>query len=88
MGRPRPAAFWHGRARHHDIPASLEGTDGVKKMSKSFGNYIGLTEPAESMFGKTMSIPDALVEKYFLLCTSVFREGNSTALKKNGGPKN
>ena len=61
----------------------LEGTDGVKKMSKSFGNYIGLTEPAESMFGKIMSIPDALVKKYFLLCTSVPEREIATLQKKS-----
>jgi tyrosyl-tRNA synthetase len=47
----------------------LEGTDGVQKMSKSYGNYIGLTDPADEMFGKLMSIPDALMVKYFRLCT-------------------
>jgi len=45
----------------------LEGLDGVKKMSKSLGNYVGLTEPAKEMFGKLMSLPDALMEKYYLL---------------------
>jgi tyrosyl-tRNA synthetase len=47
----------------------LEGTDGVQKMSKSYGNYVGLTEPAAEMFGKVMSIPDTLLVKYFRLCT-------------------
>ncbi len=42
----------------------LEGTDGVEKMSKSLGNYIGLTDSPKDMFGKTMSIPDALIAKY------------------------
>jgi len=42
----------------------LEGTDGVEKMSKSLGNYIGLTESPKDMFGKTMSIPDALIPRY------------------------
>ena len=42
----------------------LEGTDGVQKMGKSLGNYIGLTEAPEQVYGKTMSIPDPLVEKY------------------------
>jgi tyrosyl-tRNA synthetase len=42
----------------------LVGTDGVVKMSKSVGNYIGLTEPPEQVYGKTMSIPDALVDSY------------------------
>jgi tyrosyl-tRNA synthetase len=45
----------------------LEGLDGVKKMSKSLGNYVGLTEPPREMFGKLMSIPDDLMEKYYLL---------------------
>lgn len=45
----------------------LEGLDGVKKMSKSLGNYVGLTEAPKEMFGKLMSIPDALMEKYYLL---------------------
>jgi tyrosyl-tRNA synthetase len=48
----------------------LEGTDGVQKMSKSYGNYIGLTDAADDMFGKVMSIPDELMVKYFRLCTS------------------
>jgi len=47
----------------------LEGTDGVQKMSKSYGNYIGLTDAPGDMFGKIMSIPDALTVKYFRLCT-------------------
>ncbi|HEY9573715.1 MAG TPA: tyrosine--tRNA ligase [Pusillimonas sp.] len=45
----------------------LEGTDGVDKMSKSKGNYIGITEAPESMFGKLMSISDTLMWKYFEL---------------------
>jgi len=49
----------------------LEGTDGVQKMSKSYGNYIGLTDPADEMFGKVMSIPDTLIVKYYRLCTSL-----------------
>lgn len=47
----------------------LEGTDGVEKMSKSLGNYIGVNEPAEVMFKKVMEIPDFLILKYFELCT-------------------
>jgi len=43
----------------------LEGLDGVNKMSKSLGNYIGITEPAEQMFGKLMSISDELMWRYF-----------------------
>jgi tyrosyl-tRNA synthetase len=47
----------------------LEGLDGVNKMSKSLGNYIGITEPAADQFGKVMSIPDALLPRYMLLAT-------------------
>ena len=49
----------------------LEGTDGVQKMSKSYGNYIGLTDAPEDMFGKVMSIPDELMIKYYRLASSV-----------------
>lgn len=45
----------------------LEGLDGVKKMSKSLGNYVGLTDAPKDMFGKLMSLPDELMEKYYLL---------------------
>ena len=45
----------------------LEGLDGVQKMSKSLGNYIGITEPPEEMFGKLMSISDSLMWRYFEL---------------------
>ena len=49
----------------------LEGLDGVDKMSKSKGNYIGITESAEQMFGKTMSIPDSIMPRWFDLLTMV-----------------
>jgi tyrosyl-tRNA synthetase len=45
----------------------LEGLDGVQKMSKSYGNYIGITEPAGEMFGKIMSVSDELMWRYFEL---------------------
>ena len=48
----------------------LEGTDGVRKMSKSYGNYIGLTDEAADMFGKVMSIPDELMVKYYRLAST------------------
>ncbi len=47
----------------------LEGTDGTQKMSKSFGNYIGINEPAKDIFGKIMSISDELMLKYYELLT-------------------
>ncbi|MGQ9456387.1 MAG: tyrosine--tRNA ligase [Armatimonadota bacterium] len=49
----------------------LVGLDGVQKMSKSLGNYVGVTEPPKEMFGKLMSIPDELMHDYFELCTDV-----------------
>ncbi|NLK86001.1 MAG: tyrosine--tRNA ligase [Clostridiaceae bacterium] len=49
----------------------LEGTDGIDKMSKSLGNYIGVSEDAGNMYGKVMSIPDQLIIKYFRLVTDV-----------------
>jgi tyrosyl-tRNA synthetase len=45
----------------------LVGTDGHRKMSKSLGNHIGVTDPPEEMYGKTMSIPDAALDEYFRL---------------------
>ncbi len=48
----------------------LEGLDGVNKMSKSLGNYIGVTEPAREIFGKVMSISDELMFKYYELVSS------------------
>ena len=49
----------------------LEGTDGVEKMSKSYDNYIGLTDSPSDIYGKTLSIPDVLIAKYFEFATSI-----------------
>ena len=49
----------------------LEGTDGVRRMSKSTGNYIGISESPREIYGKTMSIPDELIVRYFELATTV-----------------
>jgi tyrosyl-tRNA synthetase len=61
----------------------LEGTDGVQKMSKSLGNYIGITEPSEQIYGKAMSIPDQLTDKYLRLVSGLSPEeiGATMALK-------
>lgn len=48
----------------------LVGTDGVQKMSKSLGNYVGITEPANEMYGKLMSIPDSILETYLRLVST------------------
>lgn len=60
MGQPQQVALF--------MPL-LEGLDGVEKMSKSLGNYIGVFEPAEVMFKKVMEVPDALILRYFELAT-------------------
>lgn len=49
----------------------LVGTDGNRKMSKSFGNHVGLTDPPEEQFGRTMRIPDELIVPWFRLCTGL-----------------
>ncbi len=58
----------------------LVGTDGVEKMSKSLGNYIAITDTADEMYGKTLSIPDNLIYDYFVLTTNV-TERDLTDLK-------
>jgi len=61
------------QAAHGQEPQSiltmpiLVGTDGVRKMSKSLGNYVGVTDPPQEMFGRLMSIPDAAMEEYYRL---------------------
>jgi tyrosyl-tRNA synthetase len=59
----------------------LEGTDGVQKMSKSLNNYIGLNEPPEEIYGKTMSIPDQLIEKYLRLIAGLSKDEVEATLK-------
>lgn len=54
----------------HPDHAAAGGTDGVEKMSKSKGNYIGISEAPDSMFGKLMSISDTLMWRYFELLSS------------------
>ncbi|MGA7912285.1 MAG: tyrosine--tRNA ligase [Candidatus Dormiibacterota bacterium] len=58
----------------------LEGTDGEQKMSKSLGNYIGISEPPEQIYGKTMSIPDRLTEKYVRLISGLGEKEQSEVL--------
>jgi tyrosyl-tRNA synthetase len=58
-------------AQHIATMPLLEGTDGVRKMSKSAGNYIALADAPADMYGKIMSVPDALMPKYFELLTDL-----------------
>lgn len=62
----------------------LEGLDGINKMSKSLGNYIGIDEEASVMFEKTMTVPDNLIVKYFELVTDVHPD-KVAEIKKNLG---
>ncbi|MFQ5863173.1 MAG: tyrosine--tRNA ligase [Candidatus Brocadiales bacterium] len=65
----------------------LEGTDGQKKMSKSLGNYIGITEEPVQMFGKAMSIRDDLMKKYFVLTTEIDEKKIDELLHHNVHPR-
>ena len=60
----------------------LEGLDGVQKMSKSLGNYIGVSEDPKEMYGKAMSIPDELMMRYFMLVTDMSIEEQEELAKK------
>jgi tyrosyl-tRNA synthetase len=70
----------------------LEGTDGVKKMGKTTGNYIGINEDPKDMYGKTMSIPDNLIVRYFELTTNLsvneIHEINRQLLEQTENPRN
>lgn len=68
MGRTLQKAFNQEQQIALFMPI-LEGFDGVEKMSKSLGNYIGVSEPAEVMFKKVMEIPDSLIIRYYELTT-------------------
>ncbi len=60
----------------------LEGTDGTEKMSKSLDNAIGIADAPKDIFGKTMSIPDTLIYRYFELCTDVSKD-ELDSIKRN-----
>ncbi|MDG2266532.1 MAG: tyrosine--tRNA ligase [Candidatus Marinimicrobia bacterium] len=59
----------------------MEGTDGIEKMSKSYDNHIGITDSPNEMYGKTLSIPDNMIEKYFMLAAN-YDEKNMDKIKK------
>jgi tyrosyl-tRNA synthetase len=79
VGRTLQEAYGQERQVVMTMPL-LEGTDGVNKMSKSLGNYIGITEDPDSMFGKVMSISDTLMWRYYELLS--FRPLEEIALLK------
>jgi tyrosyl-tRNA synthetase len=61
----------------------LRGTDGEQKMSKSYDNYVGIAEAPEDMYGKTMSIPDTLLEEWYRLATPLVGEALDVALARS-----
>ncbi len=66
----------------------LPGTDGIQKMSKSLGNYIGISEPANDIYGKTMSLPDFMIIEYLENVTDIPEDELSdarTAMEDNSG---
>lgn len=65
----------------------LPGLDGVQKMSKSLGNYVGVAEPPNEKFGKLMSIPDSLMRDYFMLLTDVPEEEVAVLLSEKVHPR-
>jgi len=76
FGRDIQTAYGHKPQSILTMPI-LVGTDGVQKMSKSLGNYVGVTEPAEEMFGKLMSIPDEAMSEYYRLLLGAEMPGAS-----------
>ncbi|MBN1409673.1 MAG: tyrosine--tRNA ligase [Spirochaetales bacterium] len=70
LGREYQASYGQEKQVALFLPI-LEGTDGVEKMSKSLGNYIGIDEPPEEIYGKIMSLPDSLILRYFTLITDI-----------------
>jgi tyrosyl-tRNA synthetase len=66
----------------------LEGLDGVQKMSKSLGNYIGIEEPPNEMFGKVMSISDDLMWRYYELLTDLSNSEISNMRSGSENPRN
>jgi len=65
----------------------LVGTDGVRRMGKSLGNYIGVAESAENQFGKVMSIPDEPMAQYFTLLTNLSNDAIEEALAPGANPR-
>jgi tyrosyl-tRNA synthetase len=77
MGRAIQTAYGQAPQIVLTVPL-LAGTDGVQKMSKSVGNHIGITEPPDEMYGKTLSLPDAALSQWYdLLLGSAPPEGAS-----------
>ena len=82
MGRAIQSAYGKPQQVVLTVPL-LVGTDGVEKMSKSIGNHVGVTEPAEEIYGKTLSIPDAAMPSWYdLLLGEPVPEGSPRDAKR------
>src|SRR6185436_6302348 len=66
----------------------LEGLDGVRRMSKTLGNFIGIAEPPKEIYGKVMSLPDKLIERYFRLVTDATPAECDEVARALGGSAN
>lgn len=82
MGRTLQGAFDFKSSQAAILMPLLEGLDGTQKMSKSLGNYIGIDDSPNEMFGKTMSVPDELMLRYYELSTPI---SNDDLLKLKKG---
>jgi tyrosyl-tRNA synthetase len=82
VGRDLQRHFGQGPQAVMTMPL-LEGLDGERKMSKSLGNYVGLTDQPDDMYGKLMSVPDKLMVRYYELLTAATPE--EVAAVKSGG---
>ena len=80
FGRDVQEAFGQSGQSIMTMPI-LPGTDGVRRMSKSLGNYVGVTDAPEEMFGKVMSIPDDVMDAYYALILGIRRDPDVPAVE-------
>lgn len=86
MGRAMQESEGHEPQAVMMLPL-IEGTDGIRKMSKSYGNAISVLEPPDQIFGKIMSIPDALIWNYMVLLTDI-PEDRIEKMRTGDDPRN
>ena len=86
MGRAIQSAYGKPQQVVLTVPL-LVGTDGVEKMSKSLGNHVGVTEPPEEMYGKTLSIPDAAMPSWYDLLLGLGAARGRVAARRQARPR-
>ena len=86
MGRALQTAYGQAPQLVLTMPL-LPGTDGVQKMSKSIGNHIGITEPPDEMYGKTLSIPDTALEPWYGLLLGQPVPAGARAARRQARPR-